>query len=90
MGTQILLVGQGADLDFLAKHLEAAGYAVACASAVDVLDVMHSMRPAEVMITPGVPEWQRRQIRSTLGERYPDVRVVMLRKRDTVPNIKLP
>ncbi len=88
METQVLLVGEGADLDFLASHLEAAGYAVACTSAAEALEVMSTLRPAEVVITPGVPKWQRTQLSAALVARYPDVRIVLLKKRAATPGVR--
>lgn len=88
METQVLLIGEGADLDFLASHLEAAGYAVACTSAAEALEVVASLRPNEVMITPGVPIWQRSQLSAALVERYPDVRIVLLKKRGVTPGVR--
>lgn len=87
--TQVLLIGEGADLDFLASHLEAAGYAVACTSAAEAMEVIGSLRPAEVMITPGVPLWQRTQLSAALVERYPDVRIVLLKKRGATPGVRM-
>ena len=89
METQVLLIGEGADLDFLASHLEAAGYAVACTTAAEALAVMSTLHPAEVMITPGVPKWQRTHLSAALGERYPDVRIVLLKKRGATPGVRL-
>ena len=89
METQVLLIGEGADLDFLASHLEAAGYAVACTTAAEALAVMSTLHPAEVMITPGVPKWQRTHLFAALGERYPDVRIVLLKKRGATPGVRL-
>lgn len=80
MGTHILLVGDGRDVVCLAGHLDACGYAVAYTSPEEVVGVMQSIRPVTVMVMPGVPDWQKRQICSAIKQRYPEPRIVLLRR----------
>ncbi len=85
MGTGILLVGEGGNQHDLANHLSTAGYAVACTSPAEVVGVLRSIWPAEIMIMPDVPPWLKAQICSTLSVRHPEIRVVLLRHRSLAP-----
>jgi DNA-binding response OmpR family regulator len=81
MGTGILVVGEGADQRFLAAHLEAEGYGVACAGAAEALDVLRTLRPCVVLIAPGLVDWQRSQLCNDIREIHPDIEIVLLRRK---------
>ena len=81
METGILIVGEGADQKFLAEHLEAAGYAVASVTPNEAVGVLAFLRPMALLVAPGLPEWQKTFIRQTVKTRYPDIEIVVLRRR---------
>jgi DNA-binding response OmpR family regulator len=84
----MLLVGNGADVVHLARHLDSAGYAVAYVTPADAVGVMGSFHPAVVMVMPGVPAWQKAQLCQAIKARNPDVTVVVLRKRQPVRTLR--
>jgi DNA-binding response OmpR family regulator len=81
LGTGFLVVGEGADQRFLAEHLEAAGYRVASVTPAESVAVIASIRPFAVLVTPGIPEWQKTYLCTNIKARYPEVKIVVLRKR---------
>ncbi|SRR5689334_17277044 len=85
MGTGILVVGEGSDQRFLASHLEAEGYGVACAGPAEALDVLRTLRPCVVLIAPGLIDWQRSQLCTQIRELHPEIEIVLLRRKRIAP-----
>ncbi len=81
MGTGILVVGEGADQKFLAEHLEAAGYGVATVSPAEAVSVLRFLRPFAILVAPGLPDWQKNYLRETVKTQYPDIELVVVRRR---------
>jgi CheY-like chemotaxis protein len=86
MGTEILVIGEGVDQRFLAEHLEAAGYSVAAVSPMESVTAIAAIRPGTVLVAPGIPEWQKTFLCTNVKARYPDIRIVVLRKRSAPAN----
>ena len=83
----MLLVGDDADAGYLARRLDGAGYVVGCTTPEEALGVIGSICPAVVMIMPGVPAWQKTQVCQAIKARCPEVKVVVLRKRQRAGNV---
>jgi hypothetical protein len=84
----MLLVGYDTDVVHLARLLDSAGYAVAYVTPENAVGVMGSFHPAVVMVMPGVPAWEKAQVSTAIKARYPEVKVVVLRKRRPVGAIR--
>ena len=89
VGNGMLLVGDDPDVVHLARLLDSAGYAVAYVTPQDAVGVMGSYHPAVVMVMPGLPAWEKTQVSKAIKARCPDIKVVVLRKRQPVGSIRV-